>query len=388
MNHQTEHRQVVHRLANELYLRDLDSVARSEAIDWEQLEGRTIAISGATGMIGTFLVDVLMHRNQLRQLGSGPQADLNSDSAICVLALGRNQDKARTRLPYFDNSHFSFEVCDVSQTGARPARAADIIFHLASTTHPRAYATDPIGTITSNIQGLINLLDYACQKTDGTAREQPARFVFASSVEVYGQNRGDVDLFAEDYCGYIDSNTVRAGYPEAKRCGEALCQAYMVQKDVPVYIPRLPRTYGPTMLLTDSKALSQFIKKAVGGQNIVLKSQGNQLFSYLYVADVVSGLFFVLTHGTAGQAYNIADTRSNVSLKDLAAAIAQAAGQQVVFELPDAVEASGYSTATKAMLDASKLKNLGWKAQYDLSMGIQHTLQILSQDRTFVEGLL
>lgn len=96
-------------------------------------------------------------------------------------------------------------------------------------------------------------------------------------------------MFDEDYCGFINCNTLRAGYPESKRCGEALCQAYIRQKGLDIVIPRLTRSYGPTMLMSDSKAVSQFIKKGLAGEDIVLKSKGNQYYSYTYVADAVSG---------------------------------------------------------------------------------------------------
>jgi nucleoside-diphosphate-sugar epimerase len=249
---------------------------------------------------------------------------------------------------------------------------ADFVLHLASNTHPVQYATDPIGTITTNVIGLQRMLDFA---TDRGAE----RFLFASSNEVYGENRGDVELFDEQYCGYIDCNTMRAGYPESKRCGEALCQAYKAQKGLDVVIPRLTRSYGPTMRMDDTKAISQFLRKGLAGEDIVLKSAGTQFYSYTYVADAVSGLLWILLKGKNGEAYNIANERSDITLKDLAALIAAQAGKQVVFELPDGVEAAGYSRATKARLDGRKLRELGWESRYDISMGIERTMKILGQ---------
>ena len=349
----------MNRLEHPLYQEDLARIEAS-GIDWSSLSGSTIAISGATGMVGTFLVDALMSQIRAGKLDGH------------VLALGRDEAKARERLPYFGDERFSFEQLDISTPGARPKAPADLVIHLASTTHPRAYATQPISTITSNVTGLQNLLGYALDSAG-----LDARFVFASSVEVYGQNRGDVERFDEAYCGYIDCNTLRAGYPESKRLGEALCQAYAVERGARVWIPRLPRIYGPTLLPSDTKALSQFLHKAVAGEDVVLKSEGTQEFSYLYLADAVAGLLWVLTRGEAGLAYNVADPSGDVKLRDLAGMIARAGGGDVVFELPDEVERAGYSTATKALMDGERLRALGWKPMYDFSDGIARTVDLL-----------
>ena len=120
------------------------------------------------------------------------------------------------------------------------------------------------------------------------------------------------------------------------------------------------------------------MKKHDKGINIILKSKGEQYYSYTYVADAVSGLLYVLLKGLSGEAYNIADERSDIMLKNLAAEIAEISGTHVVFEIPDSIEAQGYSTATKARLDGNKLKSLGWSAKYDIKNGLKRTLSILS----------
>lgn len=347
------------RLNSTIYGAELDAVCGLD-LPWEKLSGKSVCLSGATGMIGSFLIDALMRKNEIEGLGCH------------VVALGRTVEKAKERLPYFENEMFSFEEIDVTSPGSMPAIPADYALHLASSTHPRQYAANPIGTIRANVDGLQNLLNYA--------KACDARLLFASSVEVYGENRGDVERFCEDYCGYIDCNTLRACYTEAKRLGESMCQAYRSQEDMDVVIARIARVYGPTLLGDDSKALSQFIHKSLSGEDVVLKSAGTQLFSYLHVSDAVSGLLYVLLLGASGEAYNLADKSSDVMLKDLAALVADAGGVDVVFDLPDEQEAAGYSKATLALMDGSKAKKLGWTAHMGLRRGMSETLAILSEE--------
>ena len=343
------------------YIEDVQEVAMLE-LPWDKLRNKNLMLSGATGQIGSFLTDVLLYRNSHYGMGCK------------IYALGRNREKAWNRFgSYLDGIYFMEH--DINKPLIRPdIGRVNYVLHLASNTHPVAYVSDPIGTITANIIGTVNLLDFAVE-------HGVERFVFASSNEVYGENRGDVEKFDEVYCGYIDCNTMRAGYPESKRCGEALCQAYIKQKGMDVVIPRLTRTYGPTLLPTDTKALSQFIHKAVSNEDIVLKSVGTQYYSYTYVADAVSGILTVLLLGENGEAYNIADDASDIQLKDLAAIVAESVGRKVVFEIPDETEKAGYSKASKARLESRKLQKLGWKALFPIEKSIKRTIEILKEIR-------
>lgn len=342
---------------NPIYQEDLRLIASFQSVAWDCLKGSSLLVSGATGMIGSLLTDAVLFKNETEGLGCK------------VIALGRNAEKAKRRFGYcWDSPLFQFVECDVNRAETMPTDIrADYVLHLASNTHPVAYATDPIGTITANIIGTQNMLDLA-------VRCNARRFLFASSNEIYGENRGDTELFDESYCGYIDCNTLRAGYPESKRCGEALCQAYKKQKGMDVVIARFTRSFGPTLQLTDTKALTQFLKNGLNKEDIVLKSDGSQYYSYTYAADAVTGLLTVLLKGENGEAYNVADQSCDIRLRDLAKAIADICGTKVIFDLPNETEAAGFSKATKARLDGSKLKALGWCLSYSIEEGIRRTL--------------
>ncbi|MCH1982175.1 NAD-dependent epimerase/dehydratase family protein [Ruminococcus sp. OA3] len=353
----------------EQYKSDVKTIA-GLSLPWEKLRQKELLITGATGLIGSFLIDVLMERNTAYA------------NEINIRAAGRSPEKAKSRFRDHgivmenekagDFGRLFFKQWDVTAPLPENEMTYDYIIHGASNTHPRAYAADPVGTITGNVTGLLNLMEHA-------RRRRPQRVLLMSSVEIYGENVQAIPAFAESDLGYIDCNTVRAGYPESKRLSESICQAYAAQYGVEFVTGRFSRVYGPTMQEEDSKALAQFIRNAVSGGNIVLKSEGKQLYSYTYVADAVSALLFLLLKGKACEAYNIADPLSDLTLKELAGLLADFSGTRVVCELPDEQERAGYSAATHAVLDAAKLKSLGWHAMFPIETGLAHTVEILTE---------
>ena len=244
----------------------------------------------------------------------------------------------------------------------------DYVIHMASNTHPRLYASDPIGTEMSNILGTYHLLNMI-------SKQQGCKFVFVSSGDVYGDNRSGKEYLKETDCGYIDCNTLRAGYIEGKRASEALCNAFRETNGVDFSIARLCRIYGPTMQTTDSKAISQFILRSATKEDIVLKSEGAQTFSYLYIHDAVTALLYIMARGKTGNAYNVADKNQAPTLRELAQKLADIAGTKVIFDLPDALESKGASTFQDIRLDPSKLYALGWRPTVGMDEGLRHTVE-------------
>lgn len=339
---------------NKQHLLYKEDIARILSIqDIGMLNGKTFLITGATGMVGTMLIDVLM------ALG-----DVN------IIAMGRSIDKAATRLgEYFGNAHFRFLEHDVTQP-IPDNITADYILPMASNTHPLAYSRYPVETMMINLKGAEHALDFA-ERTG-------AMVIYTSTNEIYGNAIDDLP-FTEDSNGLLNLKNARACYNESKRSSEALCLSYMEEKHVKVKIVRLCRIFGPTMLMDDTKASSQFIRKAINNEDIVLKSEGNQFFSYTYVADAVSGLLTVILRGEEGLAYNVSSEKTNIRLKDFAKACAACCNKQVVFDLPSETEAKGYSTSTRSILSNERIKQLGYTPFYDMQDAISRTIVILSE---------
>ena len=246
----------------------------------------------------------------------------------------------------------------------------DYILPLASNTHPLAYSEYPIETIEINVKGV----EHALKK----ASECGAVVIYPSSVEIYGNTRNNEDVFSEDYTGNLNLLNARSCYPESKRLSESLCQSYLIEKNVCVKIARLSRVCGPTMLENDTKASSQFLLKALRHEDIVLKSNGEQFFSYTYVSDAVSALLHILIHGIKGQVYNISSDLSNIHLKDFANLCAKWANKRVIYELPSEKENKGYSIAMKAIMSNDRLSQIGWYSTITVENAIKRTLDILS----------
>lgn len=312
----------------------------------------SILVTGATGLIGSCAIDVLSVLNK------------EFCANIKIYALGRNKNKIESR--------FGKNVIPVEQDIINPLDKKieyDYIIHAASNADPKSYALQPVETILANVLGNKNILDYC-------AGHLKTKMILTSSFEVYGELKGQ-DIFLENMSGIIDQTVLRNGYPESKRCSELLVRSYVDEYGVDAIIARLPSVYGPTMLESDSKAHAQFIRNALNGENIVLKSKGEQTRTYCYVLDVVSALFKLLCAGKDGEIYNVSNENSIASIAEVAKTCAEIAGTKVVFDLPSEVEAKGFSRSRNCILDNKKLKDLGWSGKYSLREGLEETLEYL-----------
>lgn len=326
----------------------------------EKLYGHSILITGGTGMICSSVADLLFYLNQKQNAG------------IKIILAGRSRERIRERFHGFREGTDYFYLSYDAAADNAPDMAglkADYILHGASNANPAIYTKQPVETMLANILGLHHLLDLA-------ARTKAARLLYISSSEVYGNKENNEPYKEEDY-GFLDILNQRASYPSAKRAAETLCIAYGEEYGVDTVIVRPGHIYGPTITASDSRASAQFTRNAVQGEDIVLKSAGTQLRSYCYTLDCASAILTVLLNGEKGNAYNISNKASIVTISDLAHAFANAAGRKVIYENPSDLEKKGYNLMTNSSLDAAKLEALGWSACFDIKKGTERTLCIL-----------
>lgn len=317
-------------------------------------------VTGATGLVGTCLVDSIIASNS------------HFNNNIKLVLLGRNSKELQARFKY-DNSekYINYVEKDLSENTELISISAgiDYIIHLASLADPRSYTKYPVETIRTNINGTQCLLEY-CKKNKKT------RLLFTSSFEVYGKI-GNKEVYHELDSGEIDLNGIRSCYPVSKKCSEIMMRAYHEEYNVDCVIARLCSVYGPTMKNDDSKAHAQFINAALNNEPIIMKSEGLQKRSYCYVMDVVSALFYILFNGVSGEAYNVSNEESITTIKNLANMISRLSDESVVQLDDEEIDKIHYSRPHNCVLDNKKLKDIGWKGKYSLNEGIKSTIEIM-----------
>ncbi len=341
--------------SSQLYLDDLKATA--EILKDNEIDGKSFLITGASGLIGSYLADAIVYHNRY------------NGASNKVYALGRSEAKLKERFAYaLESGEIEIVSADICAE-LDESKEYDFIIHAASNADPGTYAKYPVETIQTNILGTTNCLKYA-QKHPGT------RVLLTSTMEVYGAMDKD-GAIKENEAGVVDFNTIRAGYPESKRVSELLVRSYADEYGTNALIARLGYIYGPTMTKADNKAVAQFIRSMIDKKDIVLKSEGLQNRSYCYVADTVNAILFILFKGEKSEAYNIANEASTTTIANLAKTAAAIAGAKVIFDLPTELEKKGFSPTRDAVLSEEKLKELGWQGKYTLADGLSRTEQIL-----------
>ena len=332
-------------LDKKAFFEALDKVSDMEFIPWDKLKNKTVFITGATGLVGFNVVSALIVAGRKRNLG------------VKVVALARNLDKAHDRFELLDYSENELQfvqgsVLELPELGA----GVDYIIHGASVTASKDFVEKPVETIKTAVLGTMNLLELA-------KKEKAQGFVYLSSMEVYGYPEKGHKV-TEDEIGKLLPLNVRNCYPVGKLQCESMCASYASEYSLPVMIARLTQTFGFGTDKDDKRVVAEFARCAREKEDIVLKTKGETERSYLHVSDAASAILSILLKGQPGEAYNVADEDSYISIAGMAEKVAAKSGIKVVYDISDSAP-NLYLNTLYMDLDTAKLRNLGWKAQFD-----------------------
>lgn len=327
---------------------DFDKITKRD-ISWDALRNSSFVITGATGLIGSLIVKYLLYANRTMNFGAK------------IYAVVRNVEKADKIFAEEKTDALTYVVADLTKEKVNCEGDCDYIVHAAAVTASKVMVSDPVGTICTSIDGTEKMLQLAVEK-------KAKAFIYISSMEIYGQPTVGGKT-AEKDLGYVDIENVRSCYPEGKRMCECLCTAYAAQYGVNVISARLAQTFGAGILPTENRVFAQFARSVMRGENIVLHTTGESEGNYVYTADAIAAIMTLLVKGKAGEAYNIANEDSHITIRDMAELVArEIAGEkiQVVIDIPEDSVSLGYAPSVKMWLDASKMRELGWKPEIGL----------------------
>ncbi len=326
---------------NKIQQEDIREFAGSFSLA-DDLVGAHFLITGATGLIGSTLVHCLLALNRKIEI-TCPVRSLEKAKAIY-------KDE-------FDKVHFV--ECNLLNylSGLNAVNNYQYIVHCASPTDGKYMTEHPVETYMLAIDSTRAILEYA-------RKANPTGVVYISSLEYYGQNFDD-SIITEDKMGYVDATAPRSSYPLGKQAAEYLCVAFAKEYGVNVKVARLAQTFGAGVSIDDNRVFAQFARNVIAGEDIVLHTTGESSKPYCYTTDCVIAILYILLKGTSGEAYNVANEETYISIRKMAELLCKEFNPsgKVVIELhPEMC----YAPVTKLRLSTAKLHALGWRPRYGL----------------------
>ena len=328
-------------LENAAYRSDIET-AISHTKGFHDFFHKSVLILGASGLIGSFITDCFLYAND--KLSAG----------ISIYAVSRNIKQLKSRFGDVQDNCLNFIEADVTTMDIR--MPFDYIIHAAGYGHPRAFREMPVEVLLSNVVGTQKALEIA--KLNVTCR-----VLYVSSGEAQEE---------------VDHISTRACYPMGKRAAETLCISYKKEYDVDVVIARPCHTFGANITENDNRAASQFIMSAAKGVNIEMYSMGEQVRTFSYVADCVSGLLTALAVGESGTVYGIS-TGESCSVKEFADKCAAAGNCRVKIHMPSNTESAEASPIKNQIVKNDAIRGLGWQPAFSIDEGIARSVRIVKE---------
>lgn len=354
---------------SKLWLSDLDEII-SSLPELSELANKSVMITGCTGLICSAVADTLIRWNETHE------------GKITILAAGRSREKTEWRFqPYAREEWFKYVPYDASSAENHLTLPCDYIIHGASNATPIKIIKEPVETMMSNLFGIKCLLDYARSQrmpTRAVDERWSPRVLFISSSEVYGRKEYNRPSKTNEY-GWIDLLNPRSSYSISKCAAETMCASYYEEYGTESVIVRPGHIYGPTAEESDNRVSSAWAYAAARGEDIVMKSDGSQIRSYVYCADCASAILKVLIKGGNIRAYNISNPESIISIREMAGILTEYTGINLIKELPSEAEKKGFNPMTNSSLDSTDLEALGWKGMFSAERGFSHTVRILRE---------
>ncbi len=326
----------------ELFQKDIDEAITNSNLEWEKLRDAGVLITGATGIIGYALVNLLLDADSRYELGMN------------IYILTRDEKNARELFcveKNHDNS-LHFIVGDINQVSDFPV--VDYIIHGAAITSSRAFIDNPVETIETSVDGTGRVLEFA-------RKNQIRKMIFLSTMEVYGHPQKGHSV-TEDEIGSFSPVTVRNSYPISKLMSETMCLAYDSEYDVPVNVLRLTQTLGPVIKDNDARFFAYLVNCIRRRNDIVLKTEGQTERSYLYSLDAATAIICSLLCDKHGEIYNVSNEELYCSIKDFSKKIGNKYGIGVTYDLAGGGKQEGFADTLYLSLDTEKIEGLGWRS--------------------------
>ena len=243
----------------------------------------------------------------------------------------------------------------------------DIVVNLASRASRREWETEPVAVASSNSVGTHNLLELA--------RKNKARFIFASSSEIYGDP--EVVPTPETYVGRVNSIGPRSPYVESKRFGETLVNSYLRQYGLDGIVVRIFNTYGPRMRAGDlyGRVVDRFVDQALRGVPLTVYGDGKQTRAFTYVSDTADGILAVMKKGASGEVYNIGSD-AETPILELANLVIEFTGSKSTLEFRPLPQ----DDSRRRAADISKVRAMGWSPQVGVREGLRRMVEQFRQN--------